>query len=148
MLLNSTLATVFLTVSMAAPPPPDSGITLTSAPVTHELTLPELGGPRDHYALRVVGITVAANNPALFRVFVELPTADRSTPSNSEHYVGQASILAGPSTRPKNVIMPLNWPHQRNLSAGSKLRFTLVPLAATSASPIHIQRLEITTTHS
>jgi len=130
---------------MAAPA--DSDITLTASPVTRELTLPELAGPRDHYALRLVGISVAPGNPALFRVFVELPTADRSTPATSERYVGQASILAGPSRVPKNVIMPLNWPQQRKLSAGSKLRFTLVPLAGTSTSPIRIEKLEITVTH-
>ncbi|MDQ2945392.1 MAG: hypothetical protein M3Y27_05530 [Acidobacteriota bacterium] len=142
------LAAVWILTSMAAPPP-DAPILLTSHPVSTELDLPELPHPSDRYALRVAGITVAPGNPALFRVFVDLPQADRSTPSDSEgHYVGQVSILAGPSKAPRNVIMSLTWPQRRKLSPGTKLRFTLVPLGDNASSPIRVQKLEITVTRA
>ena len=155
------LAAVWILMSMAAPPS-DAPILLVSRPVSSELNLPELPHPGDRYALRVVGITVAPGNPALFRVFVDLPKvdlpkvdlpkADRSTPAESDNtfgqYVGQVSILAGPSKAPKNVIMPLTWPQRRRLSPGTKLRFTLVPLGDNTSSPIHVQKLEITVTRS
>ncbi len=139
------LAAVWILMSMAAPPP-DSPIVLTSRPVSRELTLPELPRAGDRYALRVVGITVAPGNPALFRLFVDLPKAGRSTRADSEQFVGQVSIVAGPSKAPRNVIMPLTWPQKRKLSPGAKLQFTLVPLADNTANPIHVQKLEITVT--
>ena len=145
------LAAVWISMSMAAPPV-DPPIVLTSGPVSRELILPELPRAGDRYALRVVGITVAPGNPALFRVFVDLPKNDRSPQPTSEHNfgqsVGQVSILAGPSTAPRNVIMPLSWPQQRKLNPGSKLRFTLVPLDAKATTPIRVQKLEIAVTHS
>ena len=141
------LAAVWILTSMAAPPA-DAPILLVSRPVISELNLPELPHPGDRYALRVIGISVAPGNAALFRVFVDLPKADRTTPADSEQYVGQVSILAGPSKAPRNVIMPLTWPQRRKLSPGTKLRFTLVPLGDNTASPIHVQKLEITVTRS
>ena len=145
------LAAFWISMSMAAPPI-DPPIVLTSSPVSRELILPELLRAGDHYSLRVVGITVAPGNPALFRVFVDLPRTSGSPRADSEHQfgqsVGQVSILAGPSTASRNVIMPLVWPQQRKLSPGSKLRFTLVPLDAKAATPIRVQKIEITITHS
>ena len=145
------LAAVWISMSMAAPPV-DPPIVLTSGPVSRELILPELPRAGDRYALRVVGITVAPGNPALFRVFVDLPRTSGSPRADSEHQfgqsVGQVSILAGPSIAPRNVIMPLSWTQQRKLSPGSKLRFTLVPPAGKTATPIRVQKLEIAVTHS
>lgn len=139
-------AAIWILMSMAAPPA-DAPIVLTSGPVSRQLTLPELPHAGDRYALRVVGITVAPGNPALFRVFVDLPKADRYT-QDSDRFVGQVSILAGPSRAPRNVIMPLAWPLKRKLSPGAKLQFTLVPLADNTANPIHVQKLEITVSRS
>jgi hypothetical protein len=145
------LAAVWILMSMAAPPA-DAPMVLTSRPVSTELNLPELPRTGDRYALRVVGITVAPGNPALFRVYVDAPKADRSAFTNSDNpfgqYVGQVSILAGPSKTPRNVIMPLTWPQRRKLSPGAKLRFTLVPLGDNTSNPIRVQRLEITASRS
>lgn len=142
-----SLAALVIALGMAGAPPSDAEITLGSRPVTRELTLPPLAEARDHFALRVAGISPGPGNPALFRVFVELPSANASTPSTSEHYVGRVSILAGGSRNPKNVLMTLNWPHDRKLSPGAKLRFTLVPVGEPGASPIRIEKLEIIGTH-
>jgi hypothetical protein len=121
---------------------------LTSGAVTCEVTLPKLAESKDHYALRITGISAGPGHEALFRVFVELPSASRSTPLTSENFVGPVTILAGPSKLPKNVVMPFEWPRQRNWEPGSKLRVTLVPANDYSANPIHVDTVEAIVTHS
>jgi len=142
--------------------------TQTPEPTTSEIVIPpdvrndiKLSAPnpsaRRRYILHVVGIDVPANESAIIKVFVNLPTATAATPTSSKNYVGYFTVIPktlkaeGHNHKLMNVTFDVTQELHDTLKSGSKLTVTLVPVRGLRSKPaaegIHLtyEKVYITT---
>ena len=124
----------------------------TPEPTTKEIVVPSdvhrdirLSAPQTkakrRYILHVNGIDVPANESAIVKVFVNLPTATAATPTSSKNYVGYFTVV--PKTlqpgahnhKLLNVTFDVTQELRDTLKPGAKLTVTLVPVRGLRSKP-------------
>jgi polyphenol oxidase len=130
---------------LAAGEPP---VTLTARPVTRTVAVPtahrnlfqlKAQNRLDRlFVLRLHGISVPSNQQALFHVFVNLPSADARTSTNSPNFVGTVAIVAKAKSlrghRHKTIDAAFDVSELLGRAAArGQLSVTLVPVGGTGA---------------
>lgn len=130
-------------------------VLLTDRPVTVQLSA-RGSAPRsadESLQLRIEGVSTRPSQTTTLRVFVDLPSANRSTPIDDSRFIGYLTLVprrastSDPSEE-RNFILDFPQPYA-NRAVERALPITLVPVTGTSKGPtVTIKRIRLTATPS
>ena len=145
----------------AAPPPPpvtlaspQQNVRLGPEPLTRSIGLPDAqrsaltaAAPRaaGNPVIRIAGVQAPAGGAAIVRVFVNLPTANSTTPVTDPHFIGYFTVVPNSSRGVHvhgqaglNIELPLRPETQRLIGGGQDLSVTLVPVTGDEGAPLNL----------
>jgi polyphenol oxidase len=103
------------------------------------------GVPSRTPVIRIAGVRAPVGGAAIVRVFVNLPSADVTTPVTDPHYVGYFTLvpnsLRGAHAHGQaglNIELPLSQQTRQIAGGDQELSVTLVPVTADESAPVNI----------
>lgn len=106
-------------------------VVMVDQPVTVAIAVPERVRHSEVVLLRLEGVVMRRNAPAMWNVFWEMPDAKVQTSVDDLHFVGYVASPANPALRdakPANFILQLPAAALAALHRQTTIRFTFVPV--------------------
>jgi hypothetical protein len=136
-------ATAYL-LALAANPAP--ALVMVDKPVTVSVHVPESARHSEVLLLKLEGVIMRRNAPAVWNIFWEMPDANAQTPVTSEHFAGSVSSPANSAIRePKagNFIVELPPVAARVGHRLGTIRLTFVPVRKLPEGGVTITTLRL-----
>jgi hypothetical protein len=131
----------FLALAASAPV-----VVMVDKPVTTAVEAPEKVRHSNIVLLRLEGVIVRRNAPAVWNVFWDLPEADAQTSVNDPHFAGYLTSLpnsAARNPRPANFTLELPPAAVEMIHRRGVLRFTIVPVRKLPEGGVTITALRL-----